>query len=458
MRRRTRGILIGVGLVVVVAGSVYAVLLGRATARLQHAYTALEKDGRPTEAAGLIPPVVPDAQNALVLYEKAASLLKAQPFGSRTLLWHLGQLANSLRSDSPDPNDCAELNQWMQKDVLLRALAAIEQGTRRPACRVNRNYDTGVPAETEIAGDFWLLGRLLSAKAYLQAEAGAIDKAWSTTVTQLRFADSLRSDPLCDGQLCRAGLILRACSALQTLCDREPPGGETYREIEGILKDLDDVGPLLRALDGERLLVGERLFGLPRDELYQTVRQRVLGANDRTPEVLTRLAFRIMVFRPRLVAEHALYLDSLQKSTRLLQGPYVPAGSGLRQELHDLMMKPRLLTRDFTPYLDYLLNLHYRTTAQVHIARTGLALLEYRQTHGAFPPTVVPLGLEKLTDPYTREPLRYWAEGAGFVVYSVGEDLEDNGGTPRPPKGNANYDFVWRFPGPKGPGTAGDQQ
>ena len=449
MRKPTRRILIGVGIVLISIGSVYAVLLARSTARLRQAYAALERDGRPMAAAGLVPPAVPDAQNAVVLYESAASLLKAQPFGSKTLLWHLGRLADSLWSDSPDANDCAELKQWMQQDVVLRALAAIEEGTRCPACRLNRNYDTSVPTEMPIVEDLRLLGRLLSARARLEVEAGAQGKAWNTMVAQLKFADGLRSDPLCDGQLCRAGLILRACSAIRTLCETEPPRGERYREIEGILKDLDDVGPLLRALDGERLLVGERLFGLPANELYKTVRQRVLRANDRTPEVLTRLAFRMLVFRPRLVAEHALYLGVLQRSTQMLQGPYAPSGSDVRQEVHNLMMKPRLLTHDFTPYFDFVADFHYRKVAEVHITRAGLALLEYRQTHGTFPPTLDALRLERLTDPYIQEPLRYRAAGEGFVVYSVGEDLKDNGGTPRQPKQTTDYDFVWRFPRPK---------
>ncbi len=451
MRKRSRRILIGVGIVLLSAGSVYAVLLVRSTARLRQAYAALEKAGRPTAAAAFIPPAVPDAQNALVLYESAASGLRAQPFGSRNLLWRLGRLADSLWSDAPDPNDVAELKYWMQQDVVLRALAAVEEGTRRPACRLNRDYDRGVPAETKIVDDFWPLGRLLAAQARLEAEAGAVDKAWSTTVTQLRFADSLRSDPLCEGQLCRAGLILRVCSAIRALCEMEPPSGEKCREMEGILKDLDDIGPSIRALDGERLLVGERLFSLPSDELYETVRERVLRANERTPEILTRLAFRILAFRPRLVAEHAMYLSLLQKSTQMLQGPYVPRGSGVWQEVHDLLMKPRLLTREFTPSLDFLAELHYRKAAEVHITRAGLALLQHRQTHGALPPTLEVLGLERLTDPYTQEPLRYRIEGQGFVVYSVGEDMRDNGGTSRQPKQKTDYDFVWCFPRPKSP-------
>jgi hypothetical protein len=451
IHKRTRRILTGVGIVLVSAGAVYAIMLARSTARLRQAYAALENDGRPMQPAELIPPAVPDAQNAIVLYESAASMLKAQPVGSRNLLWHLGRLADSYWSDSPDPNDCAELRQLMGQEVVLGALAAIEQGTQRPTCRLNRNYDPGVPADMPIVDDLRLLGRILSVKARLEAEAGEPDKAWDTMATQLRFADGLRWDPLCAGQMCRTGLILRACYAIQKLCEIEPPRGEDYQRIEGLLKDLDDVGPLVRALDGERLLVGERLFSLPTDELYQTVRQRVFGADEHTPEIFTRLVFRVVAFKPRFVADHAMYLDLMGKFTRMLQGPYTPKGSGVRKEIDDLMAKPRILTQQFAPRPGLLGDFHYRMVAQVHMTRAGLALLQYRQAHDAFPPTLDALGLEGLTDPYTQEPLRYRTQGEGFVVYSVGEDQKDNGGTPRQPRQTTDYDLVWHFPRPKDP-------
>jgi hypothetical protein len=451
MRKRNRRILIGVGVVLVLLCSIYAALLVRSTAQLRQAYAALKEEGCRTQAAGLIPPAVPDAENGIVFYESAASLLKGQAFGARTLLWHLERLADSLWSDTPDPNNAAELKHWLQQDVVLRALAAVEEGARCPMCRLKRNYDAGVPDRMPIVDDLRGLGRLLSGRARLEAEAGATDKAWSTAVTQLRLAKGLRSDPLGDSHLCCAGLVIRACRTIQDLCEIAPPQGEDYRNVESLLRHLDDGGSALRALDGERLLVGERLFGLPGNELYQTVRQRVFRANDRTPEIFTRLSFRILAFRPRLVAEHAVYLDLLRESARLCRNPYGREGSETRREVLALLRRPRLMTSEFTPPLDLLADIHYRRMAEVHITRAGLALLQYRRTQGTLPPMLEALGPEGLTDPYTGEPLLYRVAGAGFVVYSVGQDLKDNGGAPRQPKQTTDYDLVWRFPRPKSP-------
>jgi len=455
MHKRTRRILAGVGIVLVSAGAVYAIMLARSTARLRQAYAALENDGRPMQPADFIPPAVPDSDNAMVRYENAVAVLKAQPVGSRNLLWHLGRLADAFWSDSPDPNDCAELDRLMGQEIVRNALAAVEEGTRCPACRLNRNYDTGVPAEMPIANDLHMLGRLISVKARLEAEAGEFDKAWDTTAAQLRFADGLRGEPLCDGQMCRTGLVIRACYAIQRLCEVEPPRGESYQRIEGLLKDMDGTGPLIRAVDGERLLVGERLFNLPTAELYQIVRQRVFPADDNAPQVLLRLGFRVVAFKPRLVADHAMYLDLVRRFAEMLEGPYVPEGSGARKEIDDLMAQRRMLTSEFAPSPRFVLDFYYRMVAQVHMTRAGLALLHYRQAHGEFPPTLDALGLEGLVDPYTQKQLGYRTEGEGFIVYSVGEDQKDNGGSPRQRRQTTDYDFVWRYPRPTEPAASG---
>jgi hypothetical protein len=446
MHKRTNKVLIGVAVGLVSFGGVYAIILARAATRLHQAYVALEEDGRPMQAAPFIPPPVPDAQNAMVLCEKAAALLKSQPAGSKNLLLRLGNLADTAWSDSPDPCDYAELKQLMGQAVVRSALAALEEAAQRPACRVNRNYDAGVPGRMPILDDLRPLARLLSVRARWEAEAGEPARAWATTAMQLRLASGLREDPLCDGQVCRLGIVFRACLAIQRLCELAPLSREEYEKIEGLLRNLEDTGPLLRAVDGERLLVGERLFGLPTDELYREVRTRVFPADDRAPEILPRLGFRIIVFKPRFLADHAMYLTLMGQLSQILRNPYVPRGTSTREEFENLTKNFRMLTREYAPMFGLVAELPYRASAQLRLTRAGLALLQYRRAHGVFPPTLDTLGLQGLTDPYTQQPLHYRPEGEGFMVYSVGEDQEDNGGVVRQPRQTTDYDTVWRYP------------
>ncbi|HLJ57486.1 MAG TPA: hypothetical protein VKT77_20780 [Chthonomonadaceae bacterium] len=40
-------------------------------------------------------------------------------------------------------------------------------------------------------------------------------------------------------------------------------------------------------------------------------------------------------------------------------------------------------------------------------------------------------------DPFTSQPLHYRRDGQGFVLYSVGQDLKDDGGNDTPPPSGA---------------------
>jgi len=56
-----------------------------------------------------------------------------------------------------------------------------------------------------------------------------------------------------------------------------------------------------------------------------------------------------------------------------------------------------------------------------------LAALQYRLSEGKFPDELRDTGYEE-TDPYDGKPIRYRREGSEIRVYSVGDDLIDNGG------------------------------
>ncbi len=64
--------------------------------------------------------------------------------------------------------------------------------------------------------------------------------------------------------------------------------------------------------------------------------------------------------------------------------------------------------------------------------RAALALKAYQMEHGNYPVSLEELrakgGWPIDNDPFTGWPLIYRREGNGFIIYSVGPDLFDNGG------------------------------
>ena len=83
--------------------------------------------------------------------------------------------------------------------------------------------------------------------------------------------------------------------------------------------------------------------------------------------------------------------------------------------------------------------------ARRNVLLSGIALLEAKQKTGAFP--AAPLGTTGIwQDPFREKPLIYSPSKDGFLIYSVGPDLKDDGGRPRNVKTmDATYDIPFKF-------------
>ena len=136
MRKRTVKILKGIAIAVVVLVVLYAVAVVVSSAKLRRAYANLEKAGRPMKWANVIPAVVPDAENAALLYESAILLLKAQPAEQENLLKHLGGLSGTFLTESLDADKRAELEQLLEQDVVhsTSLIAAPSRAATMQAC------------------------------------------------------------------------------------------------------------------------------------------------------------------------------------------------------------------------------------------------------------------------------------------------------------------------------------
>ncbi|MCX5643131.1 MAG: hypothetical protein NTZ17_00350 [Phycisphaerae bacterium] len=452
MHRRSKRILMGLGIIIVALAVTYGVLLIRATAKLCQAYAALAADGRPMQAAEILPPKVSDANNAAVLYQSAVLLLKGQPAGDKSLYERLTDRASERLGED-------ERRQLIGQEVVANALSLVEQGTRRPACQFE--HDNGRVLQVEDApplDDMRNLASLMMTRARFEAQTGAPTKAWDLLVTQLRFADSLRGDLSSSTQFTRLGLAGWACRTMRRLCETAPPDRQHIRTIEDLLKRQEDIEPLIRAIDGERLLIGEWFFHLPRQELDKTLwKEKEQNKNNIAPPALLkaehRISFLILAFKPRLLADHAAYLQLMRKRVQLLQGPY-----RTWRQAEEFMQIPRrsFLAYKLIGYSGSDKESYCRWLADMRVTRAGLALLQYKQAHSACSETLEALGLGELIDPFTDKPLHYRPEGEGFVVYSVGDDLKDNGGAPRREREDSDprhkpieYDIVWRFPNPE---------
>ena len=112
----------------------------------------------------------------------------------------------------------------------------------------------------------------------------------------------------------------------------------------------------------------------------------------------------------------------------------------------------KMITRMTIPTLAGGFEREARMIATLRCALAALAVERFRMAHGG----TLPAGLADLvprylaavpTDPYDGKPLRFKPLTQGFVVYSLGEDGDDDGGRPRKvgQKVAGDYDVTFRI-------------
>jgi hypothetical protein len=93
-----------------------------------------------------------------------------------------------------------------------------------------------------------------------------------------------------------------------------------------------------------------------------------------------------------------------------------------------------LLVRSLMPAIIKVAEANQRSLAVMRCAIAALAVERYRRAHGDWPASLSQLVADGLlkqmpTDPFDGAPLRYRRHDDRVVLYSIGMDLQDNGGT-----------------------------
>ena len=440
MKKRTVKILKIIAIILVVLSLIYAIAVGVSAAKLHRVYADLRKDGRPMNQVDVIQKIVPDAENAALLYESAGLLLKAQPAPEGNLLKYLGGLCDKFIKESLDTDKLTELQQLIEQDIVTQAISIVEQGTQRPSCWFNRDYKDGIYTLLPNLPNIRELSRILSTKARLDARAGNLDKAWNMVRIQLRFADAMLKDPILVTQLVRIASIKLACRTIQELCAIAPPNEQQYRGIQEHLTGFDDITPIVLAIDGERLLLGEWAFNLPKNELYKVTH------DNEDPEDISGIIYKLIIlrttFKPLFLADRAAYMRFMHKSIEYIENPH----SNFRIDtLEDNIVKHHMLSKMLIFDMNRIKAIHREMIADLRITQAGLALLQYKQSRGNLPDTLEALKLNDTNDPFVGEPLRYKTQEQGFILYSVGPDKKDNGGSLRQKKQEEDWDIVWSY-------------
>ena len=438
MKKKTTKILKRIAIIIIVLGLIYAIALSYSSVKLNQAYNDLRKDERPTQPWQVIPPLVSSTLNAALLYESAARFLEAQPSPDGSLLLYLGKYSDKFLDDTLDADKLTELKQLIAQEKVLQAFSMVEQGTQRDSCRFDLNYNDGPGTLLPHLRGLRNLIFIGCAKALIEAKTGNPDKAWDTIATQLKFTDALWTEPILISQLVRINSIRLSCKTIRKLCEIAPPNEQQYIDIQNLLKDLDDIRPLITAIDGDRILVGEWIYKMSKRDLLL---QNDLFSEDCPYNKLGRIH---ALFKPTFLLDHAAYLRLMREFVRFVEQPYS------REQLEYLKKKAEnkryTLRNELSKSILRIKEVYCSMIAELHITQTGLALLQYKQEQGSFPDSLEALKFPNINDPFSNRQFVYKSEGQDFLLYSIGPDQKDNNGISKKDTEGNDWDIVWNFP------------
>jgi hypothetical protein len=374
----------------------------------------------------LQPRKLPAEQDAYTHFERAAA----------ALVWPKD--AAFLRLDAaPQPDDEARVRELVTANG--EALRHLKSGLACEACLglQDSRYDATVPVIR------WQnLGRLLAAQTRYELRAGHRTQAVAACADSLRFSDFLTRDASC----AVVWLIGTSNLALGThwtvMIASDPETSEA--DLAELLRALNAITPfergLERAFKSEYMIVGDAISRVEKGTM------KIPDGGGEIPEQPRWLPLPASyLFQPnrcRLVAAESVRAAIWAIPRCVAEALPERGASGLTGEESalELYRKPnphgRKLLGTVGADLRGLIHTKDRAEGRLSGARLVVALRLFEKRTGKLPATLaelVPAYLPAVPrDPYDGNPFRYAPEKR--LVYAVGMDLKDSGGTPTPPR------------------------
>ena len=377
--------------------------------------------GEPVTMKEVAPPPVPDEENAAVVFELAFAELdicqkRMTKKDRRLRTWYHGSL---------DPFEPARQRAETVLEFCAEPMRLAREALERPRCRFNLDYSQGFLMRLGHVGKLTRLMGLFEREALVHAHSGRPEEAADSVVQMLRLARRPEEPFLHPNIMCS----MLAVRALATL-NRVDAMAELSAETRARLMQQIPKGQWRRACMGackaERVTACDYFARLTGEDA------RNRSSHLRPQNLFVRLLrFRVLKNQARLLGFFAEALDAM----RLPAWEAIPALEAFENRTEAVpdrkAMLPCLLLPSpktgFASFVD--------ADALASAALMGQAAELFREQHGRYPDSLdefVPGFLAELpSDPFSGKPFVYRkrVDGKGFVVYSVGPNLKDDGGS-----------------------------
>ncbi len=378
----------------------------------------------------VMPPPVPDEDNAALVYEEAFDLFEKLKNKYQEEWKYMPY--ESIREAELTEAQKADIAKIMDEPEFERLYNLIKIAVNMPASHFEKN-SLGRPSSLYHHYRISDLARLFVLHFYFLAEEKRYAEALESAKMTLQLSSALEDESVFYLWQRRKILDRYLVRSLNSFLDNTEitVSAKDYYEFISIIENKD--ASLTKSLQAdlvfwENLLIDEfakAAFGSKKISGY------LYGP-------LIKLIYDLYIQANVPIIKHSLRpYYSIREKINLWEGQY------RHHKLHKASL-PELLVR-MSLYFDRLLPAQAEYKALLDTSRLGLALEIYRIEHGDYPDTLADLVPEIIPelplDPLTGDDYIYRQEDEGFVVYSVGRNGTDDGGLHSPP----DKDIVWRI-------------
>ena len=337
------------------------------------------------------------------------------------------------------PEDMETLKAYLEKyGPLLQRLH--EAGAQTPGS-FPLDYSKGFEMELPHLARTRTAVRLLQAEATYEALLGNADGAFNALTAAMSMYQPLRQE-----DLIISVLVIKACNDTVLATLAETLGRVTYSDAQ--LSHLQQ--SFASAYDPEALanaFVTERVFGTSAfDDPARFMNARINWLEELLPGASATLVRTANAFG-WFTQDRVHYLDAMDTLIQAARMPYAEARNAFPDLEAGRGSVLNGLSNLLLPALGRLLEVNANYETRMDQGAIAAAIERYRLDQGAPPDqleTLVPGYLDTVPpDPYDEQPLRYRREGEGYVVYSIGDNLADEGGT-EDPRSSREGDVVFR--------------
>lgn len=364
-----------------------------------------------------------DAENAAYTIIDAFSYYREPDRTALELLPLIGRAKLPARTEPLAEETKAVIAQYIADNN--EALELLHEAAAIKHCRYPIDLSVGLPPLSDIRK----ASMLLNLEAVLHAENVNPQLGARSVMSIFGISHSLQREPVLISQLVRIACQALAVSSLERVINRVEFTDEQLLELAQVIAGAEDRSNMHRAFAGERChvlsvlrepgamdpgVIGRGIPAAPILELY-----RALGLAD---------------------MDAITYLDLMEgyiKATELPPPRRQEAAEAVDAKLESTS-KIHILLHLFKPAFSRTIMLELRVIANLRAARVALAVQRYRLALGRLPDTLadlVPTYLDAVPkDPFDGNQMRYKKLDAGFVIYSINDDLSDDGGKERLPQ------------------------